>query len=79
MEQAVSLLKAENFDLLIVDIRLSDGVSFEIFEQCPVEIPVIFTTAYDEYALDAFRVNSIDYLLKPIGERELDAALGKFE
>lgn len=79
VEQAVCLLKAENFDLLIIDIRLSDGVSFEIFEQCSVEIPVIFTTAYDEYALDAFRVNSIDYLLKPIGERELDAALGKFE
>lgn len=79
VEQAVCLLKAERFDLLIVDIRLSDGVSFEIFEQYPVEIPVIFTTAYDEYTLDAFRVNSIDYLLKPIGERELDAALGKFE
>lgn len=79
VEQAVCLLKEESLDLLIVDIRLSDGVSFEIFEQCPVEIPVIFTTAYDEYALDAFRVNSIDYLLKPIGERELDAALGKFE
>lgn len=79
VEQAVCLLKAEKFDLLIIDISLSDGMSFEIFEQYPVEIPVIFTTAYDEYALDAFRVNSIDYLLKPIGERELDAALGKFE
>lgn len=79
VEQAVCLLQEENYDLLIIDIRLSDGVSFEIFEQCPVEFPVIFTTAYDEYALDAFRVNSIDYLLKPIGERELDAALNKFE
>lgn len=79
VEQAVCLLKKESFDLLIVDISLSDGVSFEIFEQCPVEIPIIFTTAYDEYALDAFHVNSIDYLLKPIGEGELDAALGKFE
>lgn len=79
VEQAVCLLKGGHFDLLLIDIRLSDGVSFEIFEQCPVEIPVIFTTAYDEYALEAFRVNSIDYLLKPIGERELDAALVKFE
>lgn len=79
VEHAVCLLKEGHFDLLLIDIRLSDGVSFEIFEQCPVEIPVIFTTAYDEYALEAFRVNSIDYLLKPIGELELDAALSKFE
>lgn len=79
VEQAVCLIQKGNIDLLIIDIRLSDGVSFEIFEQCSVEIPVIFTTAYDKYALDAFRVNSIDYLLKPIGERELDTALNKFE
>lgn len=79
VEQAVNFLKKGNIDLLMIDIRLSDGVSFEIFEQYPVEIPVIFTTAYDEYALEAFRVNSIDYLLKPIGEGELDAALGKYE
>lgn len=64
---------------MIVDIRLSDGLSFEIFEQCPIDIPVLFTTAYDEYALQAFKVNSIDYLLKPIEENELDAALHKFE
>lgn len=79
VEQAVSRLRHETFDLLLIDIRLSDGLSFDIFEQCPMEIPVIFTTAYDEYALEAFRVNSIDYLLKPIGERELETALGKFE
>lgn len=76
---AVSCLKEGGIDLIIVDIRLSDGLSFEIFEQCPVEIPVIFTTAYDEYALDAFRVNSIDYLLKPIAEEDLAAALDKYE
>ena len=79
VEQAVGFLKQGNIDLMIVDIRLSDGISFEIFEQCPIEIPVIFTTAYDEYALKAFKVNSIDYLLKPIDEKELDAALCKFE
>lgn len=79
VEQAVCLLRKEAVDLMIIDIRLSDGVSFEIFEICPVEVPVIFTTAYDEYALEAFRVNSIDYLLKPIGEHELNAALDKFE
>ena len=77
--QAVELLKQKNIDLMIVDIRLSDGLSFEIFEQCPVDIPVIFTTAYDEYALKAFKLNSIDYLLKPIDENELNAALCKFE
>lgn len=64
VEQAVLLLRQGSLDLMIVDIRLSDGLSFEIFEQCPVDLPVIFTTAYDEYAIKAFKVNSIDYLLK---------------
>lgn len=68
VEQAVLLLRQGSLDLMIVDIRLSDGLSFEIFEQCPVDLPVIFTTAYDEYAIKAFKVNSIDYLLKPIEE-----------
>jgi two-component system, LytTR family, response regulator len=58
-------------DLAFFDIQLADGLSFEIFEQTPVNCPVIFTTAYDEYALRAFRVNSIDYLLKPIGTDDL--------
>ena len=53
-------------DLIFMDIQLADGLSFEIFEQTIIKIPVIFTTAYDEYALKAFKVNSIDYLLKPI-------------
>lgn len=79
VEQAVILLKSGHIDLTIVDIRLSDGLSFEIFEQCPADVPVIFTTAYDEYTLKAFKLNSIDYLLKPIDEKELETALCKFE
>ncbi len=65
-------------DLLLLDIQLADGLSFEIFQQMPVTTPVIFTTAYDEYALRAFKVNSVDYLLKPIEKEELAAALDKF-
>lgn len=65
-------------DLILMDIQLADGISFMIFEQCEVRSPVIFTTAYDEYALKAFKVNSIDYILKPVDEGELDVALKKF-
>lgn len=65
-------------DLIFLDIQLSDGLSFEIFEKVPVKSSIIFTTAYDEYALRAFKVNSIDYLLKPIDEDELEAAVLKF-
>lgn len=66
-------------DLILMDIELADGQSFEIFNLMPVKVPVIFTTSYDEYALKAFKVNSIDYLLKPIQKEELQAALGKFK
>lgn len=52
-------------ELVFLDIQLGDGLSFEIFERCPIQCPVIFTTAYDAYALKAFKLNSIDYLLKP--------------
>lgn len=79
IEQAVLQIASGGIDLIIVDIRLSDGLSFEIFERAKVDIPVIFTTAYDEYALRAFKVNSIDYLLKPVEEQALEAALCKFE
>ena len=79
VEQAVLLLRQGSLDLMIVDIRLSDGLSFEIFEQCPVDLPVIFTTAYDEYAIKAFKVNSIDYLLKPLEAGALERAFIKFE
>ena len=65
-------------DLIFMDIQLADGISFQIFEQCEVTSPVIFTTAYDEYALKAFKVNSIDYILKPIDKDEMGAALKKF-
>jgi DNA-binding LytR/AlgR family response regulator len=65
-------------DLGFFDIQLADGLSFSIFEQTEIRFPVIFTTAYDEYALKAFKVNSIDYLLKPIAEEELAAALKKY-
>jgi len=65
-------------DLILMDIHLSDGSAFLIFEYIEVEVPIIFTTAYDEYAIEAFKVNSIDYLLKPIKTIELQRALTKF-
>lgn len=66
-------------DLILMDIHLADGSSFEIFEHIKVKSPVIFTTAYDEYALQAFKVNAVDYLLKPIKVGELKAALEKYK
>ncbi|WP_234736608.1 LytR/AlgR family response regulator transcription factor [Tellurirhabdus bombi] len=66
-------------DLILMDIELADGQSFEIFEQTTVSSPVIFTTSYDEYALKAFKVNSIDYLLKPIKRHELEASMLKYK
>lgn len=65
--------------LLFLDIQLSDGLSFEIFKHVEIQTPIIFTTAYDEYALQAFKLNSIDYLLKPIDKEELHQALQKFK
>lgn len=66
-------------DLIFLDIQLSDGLSFEIFEATPITSAVIFTTAYDEYALRAFKLNSIDYLLKPIDEDDLEIAVNKYK
>ena len=66
-------------DLILMDIHLSDGSSFLIFESLEIETPIIFTTAYDEYAIEAFKVNSIDYLLKPIKTEELERAIQKFK
>lgn len=66
-------------DLVFMDIQLSDGQCFEIFQQVDIDVPVIFTTAYDQYALEAFKVNSIDYLLKPISKEALEAGLAKFQ
>lgn len=65
-------------DLILMDIHLSDGSSFEIFREVQVNCPVIFATAYDQYAIQAFRVNSIDYLLKPINKEDLAESLKKF-
>ncbi len=65
-------------DLIFMDIQLSDGVSFDIFNKTRIESPVIFTTAYNEYAIRAFKVNSVDYLLKPIDKEQLQNALEKF-
>ena len=74
----------EHPDLIFLDIQLSDGLSFEIFEhfvkaKCDIKSAIIFTTAYDEYALKAFKLNSIDYLLKPIDEDDLEVAISKFK
>ncbi len=66
-------------DLILLDIHLADGASFEIFQHVKVKSPVIFTTAYDEYALKAFKVNAVDYLLKPIKINELTDAIDKFK
>lgn len=72
-------LKNEHPDLIFLDIQLSDGLSFEIFEEIDVKSAVILTTAYDEYALKAFKLNSIDYLLKPIDDDELEVSISKFK
>src|SRR6478609_7771909 len=64
-------------DLIFMDIQLTDGLSFDIFEKVKVSTPVIFTTAFDQYTPKAFKVNSIDYLLKPIDESELEQSLKK--
>ena len=79
IESAVQyLLSSPAPDLIFMDIQLADGLSFAIFEQVQLKTPVIFTTAFDQYTLKAFKVNSIDYLLKPIDEKELEEALNKY-
>lgn len=80
VEEAVEWIEThEAPDLFFFDIQLSDGLSFEIFEHTEVKTPIVFTTAFDEYAIKAFKVNSIDYLLKPVKQNELNAALKKYE
>ena len=80
VEEAINwLYKNEHPDLLFLDIQLSDGLSFEIFEEIEVKSAIIFTTAYDEYALKAFKLNSVDYLLKPIDADELENAVKKYK
>lgn len=78
VKTAVKGLSENDADLLFFDIQLADGLSFEIFNQVKINTPIIFTTAFDEYAIKAFKLNSIDYLLKPIDPEELKNALEKF-
>ena len=79
VEEAINWFKDNDHpDLIFLDIQLSDGLSFEIFEEIEVKSAIIFTTAYDEYALQAFKLNSIDYLLKPIDDEDLEAAVKKY-
>ncbi len=81
VEETVAWLQENEqaLDLIFSDIQLTDGLSFEIFQKHPVNIPVIFATAYDEYALDAFKLNSIDYLLKPVTFMDLSNAINKLK
>jgi two-component system, LytTR family, response regulator LytT len=77
--EAVEWLRAHDCDLVFMDIRLSDGLSFDIFERLSLDVPVIFVTAYHEYALQAFKSNGIDYILKPFDQADIAQALAKFK
>ena len=79
VRESVKWLAVNKPDLIFLDIQLSDGLSFSIFEQIKTNIPIIFTTAYDQYAIKAFKLNSVDYLLKPVRKSELEASLFKFK
>ncbi|MBO6537298.1 MAG: response regulator transcription factor [Balneolaceae bacterium] len=79
IKDSVEWLPEHEVDLIFLDIQLSDGISFTIFEQLDVQTPIIFTTAYQEYALKAFSVNSISYLLKPINKKELKLSIDKLK
>lgn len=80
VEEALNwFVNNEHPDLIFLDIQLSDGLSFEIFDEVEIKSAIIFTTAYDEYALKAFKLNSVDYLLKPIDSDELEYAVQKFK
>lgn len=79
VRNAVLWFQMHEVDLVFMDIHLSDGICFNIFEQVSVSTPVIFTTAYDQYALKAFKINCIDYLLKPIDPTELERSINKYK
>ncbi len=79
VKESIKWLTTNSADLIFLDIQLSDGLSFSIFDQVTVHTPVIFTTAYDQYAIKAFRLNSISYLLKPIRKNELIESLQKYQ
>lgn len=76
---AIDVISTSTFDLIFTDIELSDGDCFEIFRKVDTEVPLIFITAYDAYAIQAFELNSIHYLLKPLNEQRLNQAINKFE
>jgi len=78
VKESVNWLMQYTADLIFLDIQLSDGLSFTIFDRVQVSTPVIFTTAYDQYAIKAFQLNSISYLLKPIRKRDLEESLNKY-
>ncbi len=79
VKMATKELKSLNPDLIFLDVHLGDGNSFQIFQKLEINVPVIFTTAFDNYALKAFEINSVDYLLKPIANTDLEKALNKLE
>jgi two-component system response regulator LytT len=80
VKAAVDYFKTDpKVDLVLMDIHLADGLSFEIFKQVELSAPIIFTTAYDQYAIQAFKVNSVDYILKPVNKNDLSAALKKYK
>lgn len=79
VKESVEWLRENTADLIFMDIHLSDGISFDIFDYVEIRTPIIFTTAYDQYAIQAFKVNSIGYLLKPIMEKDLVSAVEKLE
>lgn len=79
INESIKWLMNNTSDLIFLDIQLSDGLSFSIFEQVTINTPVIFTTAYDQYAIKAFQLNSISYLLKPIRKSELEDSLKKYQ
>jgi len=78
ISESITWLRSNEADLIFLDIQLGDDISFSIFEKIEVKTPIIFTTAFDQYAIKAFKLNSIDYLLKPINKRELATAIEKF-
>ncbi len=79
IESSIAWLRGNSADLIFLDIQLTDGLSFSIFDRVEVKTPVIFITAYDQYAIKAFELNSISYLLKPIKKRELENSLQKYQ
>ncbi len=78
VQEAVAWLSLQGPDLIFLDIHLADGISFSIFDQVQPRCPIIFTTAYDQYAIRAFKLNSLDYLLKPVDKQELSGAIDKY-